>query len=316
MPSSLSRRSFAAGSFATLFSLPGLRVLAQDAPDFADVDLPVLEITVLAEGYEGVPPELEAGRYVLDVTLADGVDAGGAAFVRPPEELDAEQFLLEIEGATEILPAESTPEPSPGITLAPAGAAEVTYDATFAGGAIGLSGNGEPGQAVIDLPPGEWVLWGGHPDAAQVPVVVQVTGDMPDDLPEPEAGVEMLLSDFEVTLAGELTGGDHLLRIVNEGEEPHHVEIFRAPEGITEEEIEQALTIETGADGEDPEGLPLDLGHDLDPVFATADQSAGTVQWVPVTVESGTYVAFCFYPTREDSTPHALHGQFTVFMVE
>ena len=47
--------------------------------------------------------------------------------------------------------------------------------------------SGSIGQAVVDLPPGEYVIW--NEDFTSPTGVVTVTGEAPADMPEPEAGV-------------------------------------------------------------------------------------------------------------------------------
>lgn len=51
------------------------------------------------------------------------------------------------------------------------------------------------------------------------------------------------------------------------------------------------------------------------PVFGTATQSIGTVTWVPVHLDAGTYAAVCFFPTAGTGEPHAFMGMHTVFTV-
>jgi hypothetical protein len=59
-------------------------------------------------------------------------------------------------------------------------------------------------ETVIDLPPGEWLLWSGEtsPDEYVPPMAVTVTGEMPADLPKPEAGVTMTYIDFAISVEG------------------------------------------------------------------------------------------------------------------
>jgi hypothetical protein len=65
-----------------------------------------------------------------------------------------------------------------------------------------------------------------------------------------------------------------------------------------------------------PEALPFNPDTDLMPVLSTAAQSIDVVQWVPLTLETGTYAAFCFFPNAGEGLPHAVHGMHTVFTVE
>lgn len=322
MSALLSRRAFTASSIATCLAgaavvpVPGgRRTVAQEASGLASLGLPELDVIVTADGFLGVPRGLEAGRYLLNVTLADTIESGGAAFISPPEGLSADQLLLEIETSTVFPDDESGVEGATGVQVQPAGVPLVAYAATFAGGVIVVPDMIIPAQVVIDLTPGEWILWGGNSNAPQVPLIFTVVGAMPRDLPEPEADALVVLTDFDITIDGELTPGDNLLRIEHEGEEPHHVHIRKGPDSMTEEQVEQVLRAEVG-DEEEIGTLPFDPLADLQTVFVTADQSEGTEMWAQMTLEAGSYVAVCYFPLKEDATPHVLLGQYTVFRVE
>lgn len=329
MSTSLSRRSFTAGSIATLVagagsgaaagaaSVPGRRVTAQEAMDVASLGLPEMDITVLADGFAGAPTGIEAGRYLLNVSREDNLESGGAEFILPPEELTAEQFLLDLNEPTGLQaePGDDEGESPLGEAVQPVGYPLVAYEATFAGGIIVAAGISGPAQAVIDLTPGDWVLWGGRPEAPQVPLIFTVTGEMPGDLPEPSADVDVVLDEDVITFDGELTAGDHILRIQHQGEEPHHLEIRKGPDSMTGAHIEQVIQAEAG-DEAAAENLPFDPEEDLQTVLATGDLSGGATMWAPVTLETGSYVALCLVPFRENAAPHALQGQYTLFQVE
>lgn len=318
MPTPLSRRTFTAGSLAVVVGgtlVPARLIPAQEGA-FAGLDLRSLDFTVTADGFGGVPVEIAAGRYLLTVTPEEGLESWGAEFIQPPEGLMAEQLLLELQGATEVVPQDAaSPEADSVSEFPPAGAPLVAYEALFAGGAMGLPGSSEPVRVVIDLPPGEWILWAGGPSEVQAPLVFQATGEMPGTLPEPEADIDVTLADGSIRVEGALTAGDHILRIAHEGEQPHHVELMRGPDDMTAEDVDAALRLLPAA-GATTDDLAADPDTDLSFALIAADQSMGVVQWVPVSLEAGTYVALCFFPMREDATPHALHGEYTVFTVE
>jgi hypothetical protein len=197
----------------------------------------------------------------------------------------------------------------------------VIYQAVFAGGAVRYAeqqGMAWAGQAVIDLGPGEWILWSGEPGSPQPPVMVTVTGEMPADVVEPEADIDVTFIDFGINVEGSLTAGEHLMRIENQGAQPHFLVLEKGPDDMTNEQIAQILEIfmamETG-EAVSPEALPFDPETDLMPLLDTAVQSIGTVMWVPVSLEAGTWVALCFFPTAGEGLPHAFHGMHTVFTV-
>lgn len=323
MSHTLSRRAFSLGTAGAILgggavlSLPAIRVAAAQGADLSSLGLPTLDITINADGFEGMPEEIEAGRYLLTVTAADDLEFGGnAAFVSPGPGSTIDDLMMIVGGG-----GAPSPEASPMTEASPAaeGGEEMgapptfVYQAHFAGGGAALSGT--TSQAVIDLGPGEWILWGDDPSAAQSPIVFTVTGEMPTDLPEPEADVMVNFIDFGIMVEGTLTAGEHLMRLENLGAQPHFLFLGKGPDTMTNEEITELLAWEMeGMQGEPPVDWNPDT--DLVPVTFTATQSIGTVMWTPITLEAGTYGAFCWFPTAGEGLPHAYHGMHTVFTVE
>jgi hypothetical protein len=331
MSTPLTRRSFTAGSLAiilgggALASFPSLRLVsAQEATDLASLGLPTLDVTVTDTGYEGLPEETTAGRYLVNATIPESMaEGGGVAFMSPPPGMTADEFLSAVGmggGAPDASPMASPP-PESGAgeeeEVEEGGEEEnlplFIYKATFAGGAAGMGGT--TAQAVVDLMPGEWIAWADDPSAAQQPVIFTVTGEMPTDLVEPEADVTVTYIDFGISVEGTLTAGDHLMLLQNHGAQPHFLFLAKGPDSMTNEQIAQILDAEMSGTMT-PEALPFDPDNDLMPVLFTATQSIGTMQWVPASLEAGTYAALCFFPTAGEGLPHAYHGMHTVFMVE
>jgi hypothetical protein len=64
-------------------------VTAQDATPasgLGDAGLPQLDVTMTATGYEGIPDQVEAGRYIVSLTIEEdaGEFGGGVSFVQAP----------------------------------------------------------------------------------------------------------------------------------------------------------------------------------------------------------------------------------------
>jgi len=274
-----------------------------------DLGLPTIDITITAEGFEGVPAEIAAGRYLVRATGSAGAEEAAAAFIRPPEGMDADELIgaLGIGGGP---PAQSAASPAAGPPPEEP-LPSFVYQMTFAGGAV-LS-TGATGAAIIDLGPGEWIVWGDDPMATQVPAIFGVTGELSTDLPEPPSDIGVRFIDYAIEIGGALTGGDHILRIDNQGAQPHFIVLFKGPETMTNEHLGMLFAAEMG--GGTPAALPFNPDTDLIPVLGTAAQSIGTLQWVPVTLEKGTYAAVCFFPTAGTGAPHAMMGMHTVFTV-
>ena len=189
MSIAVSRRTFTLGSVAVamsgsaLLSSLQLTASAQNATvpaggDLASLGLPTMDITVNADSFDGAPGgDVVAGRYLLTATVADELEYGAAAFMRPPAGMSAEDFLTQAGVGGGAPPEGAAPEGSPPANEEDGGEAMqlplFVYQATMAGGAGGPGGT--TSQAVIDLPPGEWILWGDDPSQGQSPVIFNVS---------------------------------------------------------------------------------------------------------------------------------------------
>jgi len=310
-------RQFAIGSVLTgaVLAVPrlGPTALARQA-DLTSAGYPTIDVTVTASAYEGVPETLEAGRYLLNVTVAeDAGEFGGVAFLQPYE-MSAEEFFAYL-GGGEAPPVAS---PEAAATEAEEGGGEegplppFVYQSTFAGGAAAEAGG--TASAVVDLTEGEWIAWGDEPDAAQMPVVFTVTGEFPAEVEEPESDVTITLVDFGIMVEGNLVAGEHVVMIDNQGAQPHFVDLSMVPDGTTNDDLTALLAsfMTEMASTPAPGGLSEE---DFQSVAYTPTQSIDVQVWTTLTLEAGTYAALCWFPTAGIVDPHAFHGMHTVFEV-
>lgn len=322
MSTPITRRDFTLGGVAAIVGGPTLvsALLARDAaaqsatpsagPDLSSYGYPTLDITVNTDGFDGIPSETAAGRYLLNVTVASDVDYGSIGFLRPPESSSTDEMLGIIQMFSQMAAT-----PSADASGGEEGGAPppVFYQATWAGGIGGPGGSAL--QVVIDLGPGDWIAWGDDPEATQQPVTLTVTGDLPADLTAPDADITVTLVDFGITFDGNLTAGDHVLQVTNEGAEPHFVIVFSAPDGLTDDEWGQLVMYDPNDSSATPPAVPYTQDQ-FTPLLETAEVSIGVSQWVPWTLEAGTYAAACYFPTAGTGVPHAGMGMHTVFTVE
>lgn len=313
-----------------LFSLGCSALLAAVAPvsarqagsELADLGLPELEVAVTADAFEGIPDQLEAGRYLVTVTAGEdaGEEGGGVSFVQPVG-LSADEFLELAAGPPDVANVEGTPEltaegapPADGEEMG--GPPPEFYDFVFAGGTYAPPG--ETAEIVLDLTPGEWVAWGDDPEAPQEPVVFAVTGEMPTDLSEPASSATLTMSEMEITVSeGALTSGQQIVKVENLGAQPHFIVMFKGPDGFTEEQAAVVLDEEMQAEmtGTPPAYSGINPEEDLMPVAFTATQSTDTALWLSLDLEPGTYGLVCFFPDIADGTPHAYKGMYAVVEV-
>lgn len=274
---------------------------AQSAGDLASLGYPELNVTVTDTGFEDLPPETPAGRYLLTVSSKATNPGAAAVFVSPAAlGIGTDELIAMIAPP----PADSAPPEGNG----PGGEMPLElYQLRFAGGAD--ASYQESGRAVIDLTPGEWVVSG--EDGPQQPVALTVTGDYPADVVDPEETITATLLDFAIRLEGNLTAGKHLLKVQNHGAQPHFVVFAKGPERMTKDLLLSSMMGMMS-------GTPVEggLGEDeLQPFYFSPTQSIGTMTWHEVELEAGTYAAICFFPTAGTGVPHAMNGMIEVFTV-
>lgn len=296
---------------------------ATPASGFTNLGLPTLEVTATNTGFEGIPDEIEAGRYVVTVTVPEDVEFGaGVAFVQPPEGMSPDAFLSAASSAGAAESAGEAPSGTPALseeaTPVAGGPPQGLFSATFAGGVYAPAG--QSAQVVLDLIPGEWIAWGDDPFAPQQPVVFSVTGEMPSDLPEPESSATLTMGEYVIEVTeGELTAGQQVVKVENIGAQPHFVYVAKGPDDMTEEQVQAILDAEMQAQitGTPPafDELELNPEEDFQDVVSTGTQSTDTDIWVPMNLEPGTYLMICFFPDIDDGLPHAYHGMYTIVEV-
>lgn len=256
----------------------------------------------------------------MTVTVGEDVEfGGGVAFVQP-EGMTADEFLAAVAGPAEVageapggtpeLAVEGTPAEGDGEEMGGA-PPEFLFQFPYAGGIYAEAG--QTAQVVLDLASGEWVAWGDDPTAPQAPVVVNVTGEMPADLTEPESGATITMAEYTIEVTGgELTAGQQVVKITNVGAQPHFIFVALGPDSMTGEDIEAILESEmTGT----PPATDLDPDADFVPVLGTGTQSTGTDIWVTMDLEPGKYLMICFFPDIESGLPHALEGMYSIIEV-
>ena len=286
----------------------------------ADLGLPTLDVTVTGSGYEGIPETLEAGRYLVTVTASDDVGefGGGVAFIQPSG-MTADEFLGLLSGPPDesgVGAAPSTPIDEANATPAEGGEGmggppPAVFESHYAGGTH--AGPGQSAEVVLDLRAGEWIAWADDPEAAQEPVIFEVTGEMPTDMAEPESSATLTMGEYVIAVTeGELVAGPQVIKVENLGAQPHFIASGHTTVDVTEADIEAVLESEmTGT----PAAVDFNPDEDFEESFYTATQSTGTSIWVPVDLQAGTQVLICFFPDIADGMPHAFNGMYTIIEV-
>jgi hypothetical protein len=292
-------------------------VAAQDATPtaaaspFAGLGLPTLDITATADGLEGFPEQLEAGRYHVRLTVSEDVEGGAGFETIQPAGMTAEEFLA---WAAASEGGGATPDAAMAASTPVAAAPDPFLTAKWAGGTF--AGPGQTAEVVFDLTPGEWIA---APQTGE-PVVFEATGEMPADLPEPESQATLTMGEYIIEVTeGELATGSYVVRVDNIGAQTHYIAWVQGPDGFTAEQVETVLAedVEAEMTGTPAAYSDLDPNVDFTDVAATGNQSMGTSQWVYVQdVQAGTHLLICFFPDAGDGRPHAYHGMYTIVEIE
>jgi hypothetical protein len=258
---------------------------------FADtLGLPEIRITALGgfEGFEGVPAEVPAGRYV--VTLTNRTEsATHVVFVRLPEGKTAADYQATIDP--------QSPGPPPGVAQ---GSLDWVYGAYMAGG-LAAYGFGQRVQVIIDLPPGNYAVtdpWPAVPSTMAVtrgPATPTALAQPPSDAVSAATGSAKAGYAFQVT--GHLSAGPQVLEIRNDTAQPQHVTFVHSPDRVSRE---RAMDIFRQA---------------FLPVAFAGTQSAGTTQWLALDLEPGHYVVVGGVTDPASGQPNAALGLVDVLAV-
>lgn len=245
-----------------------------------------------------MPQSVEAGRYLVIVHGEPTEDdwALGPSFVQFPEGVTLDDVMA-------IDP--STLEGPP----------DWFDESVVPGGPVVLAATGETtAYGVIDLKPGpgEWVVAGTA--LSQPPVEFTVTGELPADLPEPEANVTLTIGEMVINVSdGAFVVGQNVVKVENIGAQPHFVELSKVPDGTTEANIEALIMTFMGGT---PEAEPVAEEAFIYTGYS-GEQSGQTVQWVTMMIqEPGTHAAACWIPDPETMMPHAAMGMYEIIEVE
>lgn len=315
------RAATAVTGTSLLFSPFSRAAWAQDASpaavsDLASLGLPTIDLTATDSAFEGAPSELPAGRYLVTLTNTTAV-VSGAEFLQLPEGMSAEDFkglFLPPSGSPEAEPAAASPESA---SEEDSGPPPWYYDVYQAGGPA--ANPGQTVRGIVELRPGDYVVWGDDPAAPQVPTALTVTGEMPTSAAEPPAAVTIREhhegDGFAFTVEGSFTAGVTLVKVFNESEQPHFVLFLQSPVDLTEEQLPELIEL-AATEGTPTADSGLPDPQSLPQAAFISTQSGGSTQWMEVELDSGTYVILCFIgdPTK-GGVPHVFEGMAALVRV-
>ncbi len=164
---------------------------------------------------------------------------------------------------------------------------------------------GGAAEAIVDLPPGNYVAICMIPSPDGVPhmakgmvhefVVVPASNAAANPPVVPAADVTMKLADYSFTPTPPLTAGHHVIRIENDGTQWHEFVFVKLEAGKTPQDFASWIA--------KPEGPPP-----AQPVYGTSVLSPGQSNTVVVDLVPGEYGFLCFLPDVKDGQVHIMKG--------
>jgi hypothetical protein len=271
------------------FALLGLLVLAacNAAPtEVMQEEISTLEISIDVEKFTYTAPEAINAGWVRVEFSNTGSEPHHVQFLRLKDGVGLEQFqsaLQEGEG-----PAMALVEQVGGVgAVAPTGEAQV----------------------VLNLPAGDYVLLSFMPSPGeQVPQFVKgmlkglkVNPGSAVAAQEPKADLTVNLRDYTFEMPESLAGGEIVVKVVNDGPEPHELNILALESGKTVDDVLQYLASPDGP----PPFRPVGGMNGLDP------EKYG---YLELTLPAGKYVAICNIPSpKAEGHPHFTLGMAMEF---
>lgn len=316
----LSRRSAlqlaGAGAIAATILPSGFRtVSAQETTAMGGemltaLGLPELNLTISDTAFEGLESQLQAGMYVVHMTN-NGSQPGFATFMQLPEGMTSTDLMTMLGGGG--------PDASPaaGEEGGEMGSPPDWFYTVHLPGGAGVA-PGQTAHMVLDLRPGNYILWGEDPSAPQAPVDLSVSGMIGSPTPGafPTADVSLLEigteGGYAFQIEGTLATGGQVVEIRNDSDQPHFVEFDLLPPGTPREDVDALM--ESFMSGTPSTGGLTE--EDVQPVYFVGTQSAQTSQWHEMNLEPGTYLITCWIPDpARGGIPHAMEGMYDVIEI-
>lgn len=167
---------------------------------------------------------------------------------------------------------------------------------------------GDTGEVVVQLPVGRYLLacvrqspdGRRHASAGEVKMLTVSKALAASRTVAPRATEQIRAVDFAYVGSERWQAGSHMLRIENAGRQDHQLRLVRLRAGSTLRDW-----VRTPAPGR----------HGV-PVAGMARMSPGSVAYLPVDLERGTYVLHCLVTDTATGRPHVLLGMFRAIQVE
>lgn len=170
---------------------------------------------------------------------------------------------------------------------------------------------GDTSWVTTTLEPGHYAMLCFIPDSTMKPhfasgmirplEVIAATGAV---AAEPTADAEIHMADYGFTESAPLTAGRHVIKVTNDGAQPHEMVLVRLDSGTTATQF--ANWGEHGLKGPQPHARAIG---------GVSAMMPGAHTLMIVTLAPGRYGLICFAPDVRDGRSHWLHGMIKEFTV-
>lgn len=268
--------------------------LAQATPAALDLSAyPEVVVTNTDSAVTLSTATVPAGLVLLTVkNQMSGSNSGGSSVVGPPAGMSMSDFLKAGE-------QQGTPEAQQSFPA-------IAYKAIIPGGPGNIDA-GQTGQAIINIPAGQWAVTGAGSQPFAMLTATAATSSAPA---EPNTAVTITEIDFSFAGFDHVPAGPQIWKVVHKGTQPHMLVLLSVPAGTTMDQV-MAVFSEPQNATPTPGGLDFSQIKDAGGVDL---QSAGTTVYPILNLAAGTYVALCFVPDpNKNNEPHAMEGMISLF---
>lgn len=173
-------------------------------------------------------------------------------------------------------------------------------------GGVGAIAPGGLAQVILNLPAGDYVILCFVPSpndhlphlAKGMIAPLKVNDSTGPSAAEPVASLIVNLKDFQFELPDAIPAGKTVIKVVNEGPEPHEINLLQLAEGKTIEDVKAFLA--------NPQGMPP-----FRPVGGMNGLSMGLSGYIEFDFLPGKYIAICNIPS-----PVVGHAHYEVGMIQ
>jgi hypothetical protein len=272
--------TFVLGAFLYAPSAPATQLTAHAAAATPPV------VDVMASDYAFEAPDVLPSGLVTVRLMNHGQEPHHAQLLRLNDGVTFDQFATALHTEGEGALRMATISGGPG-ALGPLKSAEVTLDLTTGSYVLACfiaSPDGVPHLAKGMLKP------------------LTVTAGAADPSALPEVAGTMTLRDFTFDLPDRLPAGSVTYRVVNDGPQPHELNVLKLAPGATVDDVRAWLA--------NPSTPPP-----FEAVGGMNGLSAGVDGFMTVDLKPGEYVAICNIPDPASGWPHSRLGMIRAFTV-